>query len=111
MTKGEKILCFVAQALGGATLWGAWVQFAGVPLFVQEAHTARLLLISLAALLLLTLVAKLSLSIRYASALLSLGKSYLSGVLKGFAIAALILLLTELMTALVGMMTLMRYGG
>ena len=111
MTTGERIARFLAQALGCATLWGAWVQFAGVPLFIQEAHIARFLLAVLAALLLLTLIAKQALHRRYLETLWSLGRAYVSGVLMGFATAALILLLTELMTALVGMMTLIGYGG
>ena len=111
MTMGERIARFLAQALGCATLWGAWVQLAGVPLFIQEAHIARLLLAVLAAFLLLTLIAKQVFRRRYLEVMWMLGSAYVFGVLMGFATAALILLLTELMTALVGMMTLIGYGG
>lgn len=111
MMKGETILRFITQALGSATLWGVWVQFAGVPPFAQGGHIAWILLLSMAAFLLLTLLAKLLLRVGYPAALWSLCKPYVSGILMGLAIAALLLLLTEVMTALVSMMTLIRYGG
>ena len=111
MMKGETILRFIARALGSATLWGVWVQFAGIPPFAQGGHIAGILLLSAAAFLLLMLLTKMLLRVRYPEALWSMGKSYVSGVLMGLAVASLILLLTEVMTALVGMMTLIRFGG
>ena len=111
MTTGEKGLRFVARALGSATLWGVLVQFAGEALLKQKTHIGLLLLMALAVFLLLMLIAKLVLHIRYPAALWHLGRAYVSGVVMGFAMAALILLLTELLTALVSMMTLIGYGG
>lgn len=113
MTKGERLLRFAAQALGGATLIGLWIGSMGAEWLGLAIHpgVAVLIVLSAALLLLLALLAKRLLCIRY---LLALGKmivSCFSGAAMALAMAALILLLIELNTAFTGMMMLIRHGG
>ena len=111
MTRREKWLQWTAQILGGGTMWGVWVAFTGIGPFAKEGFILKLLIASLALLVLLSLGAGMVLRARFLRMLGGMGKAFLSGALMGLAMAALLLLLAELMTALVGMMTLIGYGG
>ena len=111
MTRRERWLQFAAQALGGGTLWGVWVAFMGLNPFTKDRFIPWLLVLSLAALLLMALGTKLLSGTGYLPALGRVSKAFLFGVLMGLAMAALILLLAELLTAMVGMATLIGYGG
>ena len=104
------MLQFAAQALGGGTLWGVWVALMGLtPL--RGGSIPWLLTFSLAALLLMALGTKLVSRAGYPQALGRVIKAFLFGLLMGLAMAALILVLAELLTAMVGMATLIGYGG
>lgn len=111
MTRMEKGLQFAARALGVALLWGVWVQFVDVPIFKGKSAIALLIAVAAVMWLLLTLITKALLRIRYPQAVWLSGRAFVSGVVTGFVIAALVLLVAELMTALVSMMTLAKHGG
>lgn len=113
MTKGERLLRFAAQALGGATLIGLWIGSMGVEWLGMEARPGAAVVIALSAvlLLLLALLAKKLIRIRYLLALGKVAVSYFAGVAMALAMAALILMLVELSTAFTGMMMLIRHGG
>lgn len=110
MTKGVKILRFAAQTLGGATLIGLWIEYTKAE-WLRTQKMAMLFALAMVLLLLLGLAAKRLLGVRYLPALGKMTVCFISGVLLGLAMTALILLLAEMNTAFVGMMTLIRHGG
>ena len=113
MTKGEKLLSFAAQALGGATLFGLLLQSTDIRFLedITRQKMTALLILSVAALLLLALLAKLLLRVRCLPALGKMAMAYLSGVVMGLAMAALVLLLAEMNTAFTSMLILISHGG
>lgn len=113
MSGREKALRFAAQALGGGTLLGVWVELSEVRWYGREGlgGPALLAALSLLALLLLALGMKGLRRSRYLPALGRTATAYLSGAATGVAIGVVILLLAELLTAAVGMMMLRGFGG
>ena len=113
MNGREKALRFVAQALGGGTLLGVWVELSEVRWYGREGMggTVALAALSVLGLLLLSLLMWRLQRSRYLPALGRTAMAYLTGAAMGVAIGVLILLLAELLTAGVGLMMLQGYGG
>lgn len=113
MTRCEKVLGFAAKALGGGTLFGLLLQSTDMK-FLEDITLQKmtaLFILSVVAFLLLALLAKLLLRIRCLPAMGKMAACYLSGVVMGLAMAALLLLLAEMNTAFASMMLLIRHGG
>ena len=99
MSRCERWLRFASRALGGATLFGLWIQSVDIAWLedITLQKMTALMILSLACLLLLALLAKLLLRIRCLPALGKMAACYLSGVVMGLTMTALLRLLAGLL--------------